>query len=126
MNCITNFIKLIHCIIVAMMLFVPFSNNRILLSCYIMYVPFIVFHWILNDDTCALTLLECYLTGNSKEESFVGRLVGPVYNITNNHIYIITFVLYMIAVIRLGKNPIDVYKEYLQHGITIFTNIFLK
>jgi hypothetical protein len=117
---ITHFIKLIHCMIVALMLFVPFSNNKTLLAYYIIYVPFIVAHWILNDDTCALTLLECYFSGKSKEESFTGRLVGPLYKVTNNHIYIITFVLYMIAVVRLGRNPIDVYKEFIQRVLLIF------
>ena len=45
------------------------------------------------NDTCALTLLEKYLTGRNDCDTFIGRIVKPVYNISNNNIVFITLSL---------------------------------
>jgi hypothetical protein len=52
------------------MLVVPFMKNKQNLEFYSILVPFIFFHWSVNDDTCALTQMEMVVTGNKKEESF--------------------------------------------------------
>ena len=40
------------------MLVVPFMKNKQNLEFYSLLVPFIFFHWSVNDDTCALTQME--------------------------------------------------------------------
>lgn len=40
----------------------------------------ILIHWATNDDTCGLTLMESRLTGKSPEDTFLGRVIKPVYN----------------------------------------------
>ena len=59
------------------MLVVPFMKNKQNLEFYSLLVPFIFFHWSVNDDTCALTQMEMVVTGNSKDETFFGRVMGP-------------------------------------------------
>jgi len=63
-----------------------------------------MFHWILANDTCALTLLECVLTGKSKEETFIGRLMGGIYNVQSKDIWIITIILWCVTTFKLFSN----------------------
>ncbi len=74
-----NIIFLIHLIFLFGILIVPFMNNQKNLEFYSMLIPFIFYHWSVNDDTCALTQAEMLVTGKHKEETFMGRLVGPIY-----------------------------------------------
>ena len=59
------------------MLVIPFMKNKQNLEFYSLLVPFIFFHWSVNDDTCALTQMEMAVTGNKKEETFSVGLWVP-------------------------------------------------
>ena len=74
-----NIIFFIHLVFFITMLVVPFMKNKQNLEFYSILVPFIFFHWSINDDTCALTQMEMVMTGNEKEETFFGRVMGPIY-----------------------------------------------
>lgn len=117
---ISNIIYIIHCLVVLTIVIVPFIDNVPLRELYVLFVPFIVLHWILNNDTCILTLLESYFSGKPMKETFIGRIVGPIYSTTWSkkfsleswHIYVITILLYMITVIRLKETPYHIVKKY--------------
>ena len=89
------------------MLIVPFMKNKQNLEFYSLLVPFIFFHWSVNDDTCALTQMEMYVTGNSKDDTFFGRVVGPIYkmddNEANNLLKSLLFGLWLLVQYRLGR-----------------------
>ena len=89
------------------MLIVPFMKNKQNLEFYSLLVPFIFFHWSVNDDTCALTQMEMYVTGNSKDDTFFGRVVGPIYkmddNEANNLLKSLLFGLWLLVQFRLGR-----------------------
>lgn len=105
------FIRIVHIIVVLLVVFVPFLGNKEALKWYIVYIPFVVAHWILNDDTCILTLLEAYVSGKQNHETFVGQLIGPVYKVTDRMVYAVVFVLYCIAQVRYGKTLFGVYGD---------------
>ena len=45
-------------------------------------------HWLLNDDTCALTELEKFIRKDKdKSKCFTQKLFGPIYNFNNNKKY---------------------------------------
>ena len=102
-----NIIFYIHLILFITMLVIPFLKNTQLLEMYSLLVPFIFYHWSVNDDTCALTQMEMYVTGNSKEETFFGRIMGPIYkmedNEANNLLKTVMFGLWMLVQYRLGR-----------------------
>jgi len=102
-----NIIFYIHLILFIAMLVIPFLKNTQLLEMYSLLVPFIFYHWSVNDDTCALTQMEMYVTGNSKEETFFGRIMGPIYkmedNEANNLLKTVMFGLWMLVQYRLGR-----------------------
>ena len=101
-----NIIFMIHLVFFIGYSIVPFTNNRensrILLDGYsIHFLPLVV-----NDDTCALTQAEMMVTGKHKDETFMGRLVGPIYKMEENQINNMTktmfFVLWAFVQYRLG------------------------
>lgn len=101
-----NIIFWIHVVFLLAILIVPFTNNRRNLEFYSIIIPFIFYHWSVNDDTCALTQAEMYVTGRSKDETFMGRVVGPIYKMEENEINKLTktlfFVLWAFVQYRLG------------------------
>jgi hypothetical protein len=110
---------MIHLIFLIAILVVPFTNDRRSLEFYSILIPFIFYHWSVNDDTCALTQAEMAITGQPKEETFMGRVVGPIYKMEENEINHLTktvfFVLWGIVQYRLGHfdNMIrDVFKVW--------------
>ena len=92
-----NIIFLIHLIFLIGILVVPFTNNRRNLEFYSI---------LINDDTCALTQAEMYFSGKEKEETFMGRVVGPIYKMSDDDVGKLTktlfFVLWAIVQYRLG------------------------
>jgi hypothetical protein len=103
-----NIIFLIHLIFLIGILVVPFTNNRRNLEFYSILIPFIFYHWSINDDTCALTQAEMYFSGKEKEETFMGRVVGPIYKMSDDDVGKLTktlfFVLWAIVQYRLGTS----------------------
>ena len=101
-----NIIFIIHVIFLGWILVTPFLNDRRQLEFYSMVIPFIFYHWSVNDDTCALTQAEMYMTGKEKDETFMGRVVGPIYKMEENDINRLTktlfFVLWAFVQYRLG------------------------
>ena len=101
-----NIIFLLHTIFLLAIRIIPFTNNRENLEFYSLLIPFLFFHWSVNDDTCALTQLEMSMTGQKKEETFMGRLVGPIYKMPDDDINKFTksifFLLWAIVQYRIG------------------------
>lgn len=101
-----NIIFFIHLAFLFWILIVPFINDRRQLEFYSMAIPFIFYHWSVNDDTCALTQAEMYMTGQVKEETFMGRVVGPIYKMEDTEVNKLTktlfFVLWAFVQYRLG------------------------
>ena len=101
-----NVIFFIHTVLFLALLIMPFTNDRKNLEFFTVIIPFLFYHWSVNDVTCALTLLEQKVTGKHKEETFMQRLVGPIYKMDdtdlNNATKTILFFLWGVAQYRLG------------------------
>jgi len=101
-----NIIFGIHLFLLLAILIIPFTNSEKYLHFYNILVPFLFYHWSVNNDTCALTQLEMYLTGEQKEQTFIGRVVGPIYNMedttANNSLKTVLFVLWVFTQYRIG------------------------
>jgi hypothetical protein len=91
---------------------------------FLIVIPFIFYHWSVNDDTCAMTQLETYVTGKNKDETFFHRLVSPVYKMddtaANNLLKSLLFFLWMFVQYRLERFKIvqdDLKKIFAKYGI---------
>lgn len=102
-----NIIFALHTLLLVWLIVIPFVNNERLLQMYSILIPFIFYHWSVNDDTCAMTQLETYVTGKNKDETFFHRLVSPVYKMddtaANNLLKSVLFFLWMFTQYRLER-----------------------
>lgn len=99
-------ISVLHLAFAAFMVIAPFSSSKLLLLLHAIVTPFILFHWIMNNDTCFLTLLERYLRGiDDTETSFFHSLVSPIYKLPNivvgRTVWVITIVLCLVSWYRV-------------------------
>ena len=119
---------IIHILFVLFIIITPFTNSNYLLCLHSVIVPFIMFHWCLNDNTCALTTFEkklrekVYGTRNAKKECFSCKIIEPIYDFKENYkerasfIYIVTTILWLISVGKL-------YTKYKNKEITKFIDL---
>jgi len=79
------------------------------MSMHLLIVPFILLHWATNQSVCALTELEKLVTGKTcDEETFFGKIVGPVYKFKtqkeeNMFVWTTMITLWFITFVRLQK-----------------------
>lgn len=111
-NFIANFIWVVHIIIILFVVCVPFTNSNYFLLLHAIFVPFMMLHWVTNNNTCCLTVTEKFLrnvkTDKDAQECFTCKLIEPIYDFKKNHeaqsaiIYVITIILWIISVSKLG------------------------
>ena len=98
---IAQLISGIHLLIAFYFILIPLiATNKNILRDYLILSAFLWLHWITNNDTCALTLLESHLTNLPKNQTFFGRLFGPVYLVTSKQIYAIHATLILLAIFK--------------------------
>ena len=84
----------------------------------------ILLHWSVGNDVCAMTFVEQMLRGGiDKTESFIHRLVSPVYNYnTNNETTWMTVIL--ILLILMSSWKIYTQKEEVIQMINEIRNLY--
>lgn len=96
-----DFVRCLHGAFVALNVIAPLSPYPELWRYHALVMPFLYLHWITNDDTCALTLLERKLRGVSCDDSFFHSLVSPVYKFkAGTFIWFASLVLWIISMVR--------------------------
>jgi len=97
----------LHGAFVFLGLVIPFLRDKRLLDLYSILIPFLFYHWAVNDDTCFMTNMEVFFTDTPKERTFMGRLIGPVYNVSDDVIgklvKSVLFSLWLFVQFRLGR-----------------------
>jgi hypothetical protein len=123
-------ITFIHILFILFVIVIPFTNNNYFLLLHAIIVPFVMLHWILNDNTCILTIIEknmreqLYGVVPDKEECFTCQLIEPIYDFKNNYesmstaIYLITIGLWFISVYKL-------YSKWQSGEITSLSDFFI-
>lgn len=122
------FVTTIHIIVIMLVLLIPFTDSNYLLTLYVIFIPFMVLHWILNDNTCCLTVMEKtikeQITGKNvdKNDCITYKLISPIYDFNKNHkefetfTYSLTFILWLTASYKL-------YDKYSNNEITSFESL---
>ena len=128
-NLLLNIITLCHFAVVCFVVLTPFIGNNYFLLMHAILVPFIMFHWIINDNTCVLSTIEKKIrekmtnktSESAMDDCFTCKLINPIYDFRANYntysamIYIVTTLLWLVSV----------YKIYcrLKSGITLHNMI---
>lgn len=98
-------ISVLHFLVLFWSLVAPFTKS--LRVSYIILMPFIVFHWIILDGSCVLTLIENKIRGCSNDESFVHKFVSKIYNVPDgvvgNFMWIYAIITWIYAIIMVSK-----------------------
>ena len=82
--CILTVIFVCHIAIILFVVLTPFIGNYFFLAIHAIIVPFIMLHWICNNNMCALTLLEQNIQGkNNWRTSRFKRMFYGKINRTN-------------------------------------------
>lgn len=112
-NVLLNIIWSCHLLVVCLVVGVPFFGSNYFLLLHAILVPFIMFHWYVNDNTCALSLMELHLRKNmgqtnvDQKDCFTCQLINPIYDFRANYsdwtitIYSITTFLWIISLSKL-------------------------
>lgn len=111
---IANIINIVHLLMIIFILACPFTSiNMTIDILYLVFIPFLVLHWVLNNDDCALTVMENYFRGyplfnKDVNSNYMYRLVHPIFNLpillNNNFIYLVIVILYIIKVVNFCNN----------------------
>jgi hypothetical protein len=124
-----HLIVLLHILFIIFVILAPFSNIKYLLVMHAITVPFMLLHWITNNNTCALTLIErnvrkhLYGSSHSDSDCFSCRLIEPVYDFANNmgssnvFFYITTITLWLITIYNIRQ-------KFLSGEISSFYDLF--
>ena len=107
-----NIITIIHLLFVLFVVITPFTNSNYFLLLHSIVVPFIILHWVCNDNTCCLTLVEKQLRKSvygkvSDSDCITCKLIEPVYDFKNDYasfskfIYISAITLWLISTGKL-------------------------
>ena len=96
----------IHALLYLAAVLTPFIAPKEILKMYSIIVPFLFFHWSLNDDTCVLTVIEQSVTGHDKHDTFTGKIMKDIYTMPDDEYGKLSktlfFTLWMITQYRLG------------------------
>jgi len=106
-------ITVLHVLVIIFVLGAPFSDSNYLLVMHLIIVPFILLHWVLNNNTCSLTVAEKFIRDTTagdnmdKEDCFTYKFIAPIYDFNKNNnnyssfTYILTIGLWLITVYNL-------------------------
>lgn len=122
-------ITLVHILFVLFIVLTPFFNSTYFLLLHAIVVPFVVIHWVLNDNTCCLTMMEKYLKKQiygqvDENDCITCKIIEPVYDFKKNYstfskiIYTITISLWLFGVSKL-------YCKYKAGEITKYQDLFI-
>ena len=129
-NILLKIISIVHILFVCFIILVPFTDSNYLLAMHVILVPFIMIHWVYNNNICALTLIEHALREKITGEKFdrkkciSARIIEPLYDFKNNHesrtklIYGLTSILLLISISKL-------YFKYKSGSIKIWKDLFI-
>ncbi len=135
-NFTLTLINLLHFLVILFVIIIPFTNYTYLILIHSIIVPFIMIHWILNNDNCAITeaekIIRFKLNGGNNpvkySDCFSYKLISPVYNfISYNPNYSdltwgITSTLWIVSLYRLyysADNLKKIFNRYQMEKILI-------
>ena len=102
MNIPANIISFLHLLVILFVINVPImSDNPFILLYYCFIVFFIMVHWHYNNDTCILTVIESNLRNKKHNDTFMGKLIKPIYNVSSVEIQYITLTLFALAFLKI-------------------------
>jgi hypothetical protein len=121
-------ITVLHVLVIIFVVGAPFSDSNYLLIMHLIIVPFILLHWVLNNNTCSLTVAEKFIrdatAGNNmdKEDCFTYKFIAPIYDFNKNHNDYSTFT-YILAIGLWLTTVYNLLRKYKNNEINSFADL---
>ena len=100
-----TFVAIFHTLVVLFTLVAPFTESTGLLVLHVTWCITLLIHWVHGSNACALTMMESKLRGLHCDETFMHRLISPIYDIKEDLLskisYIVTIILMIYSVYKL-------------------------
>jgi hypothetical protein len=105
-----------HILFVLFVFLVPFFGTNMLLLMHFIVVPFVILHWITNQNQCSLTIIErkirkeIYGEEPNPNDCIAYNIITPIYDFNKNYsnmsfaIYLITIFLWLCTAYKINKN----------------------
>lgn len=103
---LANIIRIIHILLVLFIVIAPYTEIIPLLVLNITLCLSLLFHWYCTSDICCLTLFESKLRGVHYKETFLHEFIGPVYNVSETNLSLISYIVVIFSMIT------SIYKLY--------------
>ena len=131
MNIPANIISFLHLLVVLFVINIPLiTDNPFILMYYCFIVFFIMIHWHYSNDACILTVMESKLRGKKHDDTFMGKLIKPIYNVSSKEIQYITLTLFAIAFLKTRfweQEKFDyIYNIIMKKCLIIYNNFMNK
>ena len=127
-------ISIIHLAFIFFIIGTPFlTDSNALLFLHIIIVPFMLVHWITDNNMCTLTMIEKYIrmqvygpNANDKiDNCFTCRIIEPVYDFNKNFDQF-QKILYGFVLILLGASIYKLYLNKRNGKLNSFRDLFIK
>lgn len=109
MSLVVLLIQILHIIIIIGFLYGPFLKSLFSMLIYLLLLIGLISHWILNNNACLLSQLEAKYRNIPTSDSFIYRLLTPMFELNHSQfsyfIYLITFILFIIVLYKVIKSP---------------------
>lgn len=106
---LANFISILHMFVVLFVIFAPFSNILYILILHVSFAICLLLHWRNNSDVCSLSILESKLRGLDYTETYMHKLISPIYTISESQLakwcYIITIIAMFVSIYKIYNSP---------------------
>jgi hypothetical protein len=115
---ILKIILLMHLLIISFCVLTPFIGKNYMMIINTIIIPFILIHWITNNNQCVLTIIEenirSKLTGKPVHNDviFMKKLIEPVYDFPLNNKDYIT-IIYIVTILLWLVNTYNLYRKYI-------------
>lgn len=111
-------IRLIHYAIILFVALAPhISDNPDVLLIHVAGSITLMAHWLMNSDICSLTVLESSLRGIPMQESFMHKIVSPIYDISDETLSKVSWIVTLFNAIISGKKLHNLSEEGVQPQI---------
>jgi len=102
---LADIVSLFHTLIILFVVFAPFTKYTPFLILHVTFCISLLVHWIGNNNSCSLTLLESSLRGIQPNQSYSHKFIAPMYDISQSSwstiCYTITVSLMMLSIYYL-------------------------
>ena len=122
----SKIINIIHMIFILFVIISPFLNNECILSVHFMLIILLWAHWLTNTDHCSLTLAEKALRGIDDEQSYLAKIISPIYKVNKNVNVLLTYgitgILFLITTSKLRNHNFI----HLREAFKMMFSFFIK